>query len=307
MLRVLGILAAVGLAMMSISGSEAEDRDEFYAIARGENPARRTAPAAGGWLPWGQARTSIAPPTQAAATRPRQMNARPRRQAAALAGADLSSKTFCVRSCDGYYFPIGPAARGEGRQVQFAACHAMCPGASVRLYTARNGSIENARAEGGQLYTATATAFRYRERLEPGCSCQARITQGLAHLSLTQDHTLRSGDVVMMDGAVRVFRDGGRFPYQPRDFVTAQAYGRLAPEVRRRVQEIREAQFPPQLRLAGIASSSSTDVFARAPRTEGLREMIALRGPVRQVSIEKPIRTGNRGLLQAPPTTAIRR
>lgn len=111
----------------------------------------------------------------------------------------------------------------------------------------------------------------------------------------------------MMDGAVRVFRDGGRFPYQPRDFVTAQAYGRLAPEVRRRVQEIREAQFPPQLRLAGIASSSSTDVFARAPRTEGLREMIALRGPVRQVSIEKPIRTGNRGLLQAPPTTAIRR
>lgn len=304
MFRVIGIVSAVGLAILSISGSEAEDRDEFYAIARGENPARRPA-AATGWFPWGQTRAPAAPIAQPAA-RPRQMNARPGRQATAIARADGSSKSYCVRSCDGYFFPIGATARGDGRQVQAAACNAMCPGAAVRLFSTRDGSIENARTEGGQLYSATATAFRYRDRLEPGCSCQSNVTQGLARLSLSQDHTLRTGDVVVTEQGVRVFRDGGRFPYQPRDFMTAQAYGRLSPDIRRRVLEIREARMPAQLRLAGIAPSTSTDLFPRTSRLQqGTREMIASRGEVRHVTAERrqPERSGNRVAHSRPATT----
>ncbi len=286
MFRVLGMCAVLGLALLSISGSEAEDRDEFYAIARGDYGRSRPAAPSGGW--WGR---PVAAPTVAhvPGTAPRQMGPRQNRQAAAMASADGSSRSYCVRSCDGYFFPIGASARGEGRQAQAAACDAMCPGATMRLFSSRNGSIETARTDGGQLYTATATAFRYRESLVPACSCQGSVTQGLARLALTQDHTLRTGDVVVMESGVRVFRDGGRFPYRPRDFVTAQAYGRLSPDLRQRVREIEEASLGPRLRVAGIAPTAASDVFDRTSRLEVVREMMA-RGPVREIAMVAPYR-----------------
>jgi len=301
MFRVLGIGAVLGLALLSISGSNAEDRDEFYAIARGET-GRRAAPASGGWFGWQRRAETPAPAAAGAPATRRQMTRS--RQATALADTDGSSRTFCVRSCDGYYFPVGPVTGAAGRRAQADACNAMCPGATVRLYSSRSGTIETARSESGQTYSAMATAFRYRERLEPGCSCQASVTQGLARLAMTQDYTLREGDLVVMDAGVRVFRNGGRFPHQPRDFVTARAYGRLSPDLRRRVAEIETARLPARLRLAGIAPASTTDTFARAPRLDGLREMMASRGPVRQIAIEKqatrPAATGRGTPRRAP-------
>ncbi len=280
MFRVLGIVAVLGLALLSISGSEAEDRDEFYAIARGDYGRQRPVVPSGGW--WGRPAGPTVSHLPAAA--PRQQPARSSRQAAAIASSDGSSQAYCVRSCDGYFFPIGSAARGEGRQAQAAACDAMCPGATMRLFSSRNGSIETARTDGGQLYTGTATAFRYRTQLVNACSCQGDVTRGLARVALSQDHTLRTGDVVVMEKGVRVFRDGGRFPYQPRDFVTAQAYGRLSPDLRRRVREIEEASLGPRLRVAGIAPTAASDVFDRAPRLAVVREMMRP-GPVREIAI----------------------
>lgn len=285
MFRVLGLLSLLGLALLSVSDTVAEDRDEFYAIARGE-VGRRAAPAASSFGWFGQ---RPAPTVQhLPADRPRQMTTRPNRQAAALAGTDRSSRAFCVRSCDGYYFPVGPVTAGAGRAAQAEACSAMCPGASVRLYSARNGAIETARSETGQIYGATATAFRYRERLVPGCSCQASVTQGLARLSFAQDFTLRTGDVVVTEAGVRVFRGSGRFPHQPRDFVTARAYGRLTADMRRRVEEIETARLPERLLLAGIGPTTTSNTFARTSRLPELREMTALRGPVRLIAIERP-------------------
>ena len=286
MFRVLGIGTAVGFALLSVSGSVAEDRDEFYAIARGET-GRRTPPPSVGWFGFQRRTETPAPVASARAALPRQRPMARNRQVAVLAGTDISSRTFCVRSCDGYYFPVGPITTGGGRRAQADACNAMSPAAAVRLYSARNGAIETARSETGQIYGATATAFRYRERLEPGCSCQAGVNQGLARLAMAQDFTLRTGDLVVMDAGVRIFRGGGRFPYQPRDFVTARAYGRLSPDMRRRVVDIETARLPARLHLAGIAPASTTDTFARAPRLEGLREMMAMRGPIRQIAIEK--------------------
>lgn len=284
MFRVLGLLSLLGLALLSVSDTVAEDRDEFYAIARGETGRRAVAPAGGGWFS-----RSPAPTVQhLSADGPRQMNTRPNRQAAALAGTDGNSRAFCVRSCDGYFFPVGPVTAAAGRSAQAEACGAMCPGASVRLYSSRNGSIETARSDTGQPYTAMATAFRYRERLVPGCSCQASVTQGLARLSFAQDFTLRQGDVVVTEAGVRVFRGSGRFPHQPRDFVTARAYGRLTADMRRRVEEIETARLPERLLYAGIAPATTSNTFARASRLPELREMTALRGPVRQIAIERP-------------------
>ncbi len=72
MFRVLGIGAVLGLALLSISGSNAEDRDEFYAIARGETGRRAApAPAAG----------------SAGSAAPRRLHRLPRQQARPRRGA----------------------------------------------------------------------------------------------------------------------------------------------------------------------------------------------------------------------------
>lgn len=278
MYRVLGIVAVAGLVLLSVTGSTAEDRDEFYAIARGEDPR---APRAHGWLPF--QRRAQAPAAVPAATAPdeaaRRQMARRSRQAA-MAAASAGSRSFCVRACDGYFFPVGPVLRGEGQRAQANACAAMCPGAEVQLYSSRSGAIEEARGAGGRPYTALSTAFRFRESLVDGCSCQGTVTAGLARLPLAQDHTLRPGDAVVMASGVRIMRAGARFPYRPRDFVTVAAYGRLPADLRRRVAEIETASIAPgapQRSLAAARRAAPAGTFARAPRLDGVREMMAIR------------------------------
>ena len=47
-------------------------------------------------------------------------------------------RTVCVRTCDGYYFPISYATTSEQFPADARTCTAMCPGADVRLYSYAN-------------------------------------------------------------------------------------------------------------------------------------------------------------------------
>lgn len=281
MSRVLGIAAVAGLVFLSVTGTVAEDRDEFYAIARGENPR---APRASGWFPFRPQAQAPAPAAAAAVDPARRQMARTARRNAQ--SGDGTPRAFCVRTCDGFFFPVGPVLRGEGQRAQAHACAAMCPGAEVQLYSARSGAIEDARTDGARPYTALPAAFRFRERLVAGCSCQSEVTAGLARLPLAQDHTLRAGDAVVMASGIRLVRAGARFPHRPRDFVTLEAYGRLPADLRHRIRAIETASIAPrtqQRSLAAASRAAPAGTFARAPRLDGVREMMA----VRQIAITR--------------------
>ena len=86
-------------------------------------------------------------------------------------------RTLCVRTCDGYFFPLSASSsRGDFRRDQ-QACEAMCPGTEVRLYH------HEAKAEAttmvsvsGEAYTALPTAFNFKKdgfRRPEGCGCNA--------------------------------------------------------------------------------------------------------------------------------------
>ena len=83
------------------------------------------------------------------------------------------SKPVCVRTCDGYYFPldIGTGrARAEGDQL----CQALCPEAKAEVYfMAPGGEIEGAVSNSGQNYTALPSALQYRKSISPDCTCKA--------------------------------------------------------------------------------------------------------------------------------------
>lgn len=85
-------------------------------------------------------------------------------------------RTLCVRTCDGYYFPLSFSTTPDFFYRDQDACQAMCPGVDVRLYAHRSGveEPEDMVSIAGEPYTALPTAFAYRDpkfTSPAGCAC----------------------------------------------------------------------------------------------------------------------------------------
>lgn len=83
-------------------------------------------------------------------------------------------RTLCVRTCDGYYFPISFGATPDDFMRDQSSCQARCPGADAELYYTRpEDEPETMVSLTGEPYTALPNAFRYRKAgVSPSCSCQ---------------------------------------------------------------------------------------------------------------------------------------
>jgi hypothetical protein len=111
-------------------------------------------------------------------------------QPGAPAASAGRSMAYCVRTCDGRYFPI--AANSE--QSRAAACSSLCPASDTKVYY--GSSIEHATSDSGKSYSSLPNAFKYREQLVSGCTCNGKDSVGLASISVEEDKTLRKGDIV---------------------------------------------------------------------------------------------------------------
>ena len=110
--------------------------------------------------------------------------ARPR---SAAAGALVA---YCVRLCDGRYFPIQRHTNATPMQL----CNAFCPAAKTQVF---NGcQIDHAFAANGARYADLENAFVYREKIVPSCTCNGKDSFGLARIDVASDPTLRPGDIV---------------------------------------------------------------------------------------------------------------
>jgi len=110
--------------------------------------------------------------------------------------------TVCVRTCDGYYFPISYSTVPSRFADDEHTCQRLCPAAETALYSYRNPGeqMEQAVTPTGQQYTALPNAFRYRKELVSGCSCRKPGESWADALRNTDDaSTLESGDIVVTD------------------------------------------------------------------------------------------------------------
>jgi Protein of unknown function (DUF2865) len=99
-------------------------------------------------------------------------------------------QAFCVRSCDGRHFPVS----GPDSKSRAASCNSLCPSAETKVVYGSN--IDNAATENGKPYSELPNAFRYRNEIVAGCTCNGKDAMGLAQVSIDKDSTLRSGDIV---------------------------------------------------------------------------------------------------------------
>ncbi|MEA2943296.1 MAG: hypothetical protein QOD09_3825 [Bradyrhizobium sp.] len=105
-------------------------------------------------------------------------------------GGGGGDQAFCVRTCDGRYFPI---AAGDG-QSRAASCNSFCPASETKVVY--GSSIDSATTEKGKPYSELPNAFRYRNELVAGCTCNGKDQLGLAPIKIEDDPTLRKGDIV---------------------------------------------------------------------------------------------------------------
>jgi hypothetical protein len=115
-------------------------------------------------------------------------------------------RTLCVRTCDGYYFPISYSATQAKFIDDEKVCQRQCPAAEVSLYYHRNPGedVNQAVSMSGQPYTALPTAFLYRKEYNPACSCR-RPGESWAQALKNVDSrsTIESGDILVDDQRAR--------------------------------------------------------------------------------------------------------
>ncbi len=82
-------------------------------------------------------------------------------------------RTLCVRSCDGYYFPISFATTRDQFAADQMTCEARCPDAAVELYYHDNpgAAAEDMISLYGVPYENHPAAFLYRSKYDKSCSC----------------------------------------------------------------------------------------------------------------------------------------
>jgi Protein of unknown function (DUF2865) len=88
-------------------------------------------------------------------------------------------RTLCVRTCDGYYFPISFSTVSQRFLEDEQTCQAMCPGMQVELYYHQmpmQDSEDMVSASTNIPYTELPTAFAYREHFDPDCTCKSAGT-----------------------------------------------------------------------------------------------------------------------------------
>lgn len=108
--------------------------------------------------------------------------------------------TVCVRSCDGFFFPLSNSPGGRGGADEM--CQALCPGSETTAYGMTNGGdIQNAVARStGQPYSSLPNAGKYTRSFDAACTCRGQgqsWSQALKEAEYLLDK--RKGDVIVTE------------------------------------------------------------------------------------------------------------
>lgn len=98
-------------------------------------------------------------------------------QRAGTLAAVQTFATMCVRTCDGYFFPMSPSSTVSDFDRDEKNCQAACPGADLEVFYRPAESpeeVEMTSASTGRPYSQLTTAYLYKSVAEPrpaSCGC----------------------------------------------------------------------------------------------------------------------------------------
>jgi len=242
--------AALAGALVLVPGSVSAEGlfDFLFGGAPNQKPARQ-APQANSSDPFGANQPAHPAPT------------------ARVAG---SGPAFCVRSCDGKYFPL--TMRGNASPIQ--TCQAFCPASVTKVFYGSN--IDGAAAGNGERYADSENAYAYRKALRADCTCNGRSPSGLAPVDLTLDTSLRSGDVVATTDGLVAYTGVRLGTEQTAEFTPVASYPGLTADVRARLGEMK------------VAPVSAEMIATNAQPPEAKRDAELTTGSIAKAAPTKP-------------------
>jgi hypothetical protein len=235
-LRNLGIIAAIGATTVFGGGNaEAQGFFDFFGFGRRPAPPPQVQPYAPPGFDEG------APVERRAESTP--------------------SATYCVRLCDGRFFPI---QRAGGNPAE--SCNSFCPAAKTMVFS--GSGIEHAVSTNGKRYADLENAFTYRDKVVENCSCNGRTAHGLSRLDISRDPTLRPGDIVATSEGMATYNGKAKGVAQ----FTPIDKGKVSSEMRSRLANMRiQQEFNGEDRTASDASAQSSETTG-APAASERRE-----------------------------------
>jgi hypothetical protein len=163
------------------------------------------------------------------------------------AGGFGHGTVYCVRTCDGRYFPL---QRHAGSSPA-ALCRSFCPATRTMVFS--GGKIDTAVAANGTRYADLDHAFAYRDKLSENCSCNGMVGFGLARVEVSGDPTLRPGDIVATNGGLATYSGkSGTADFTP----IKTSSGEWA----RRLSEIKVEPAPPGERIEPVAEDTTRPI-----------------------------------------------
>jgi hypothetical protein len=184
-----------------------------------------------------------------------------------------SGPGFCVRTCDGKYFPL---MRGAASPTQM--CQAFCPASPTMVFF--GSSIDSAYAPSGERYADSENAFAYRKALRADCTCNGHNPAGLAPVDLALDGSLRPGDVVATSDGLAAYSGIRVGNDQAPDLTPVASFPGLTAEVRARLNDMKVA--PARADMA--ANNGATSDVTRSPLPAAI--IVPKPGPARDKRVD---------------------
>ncbi len=169
---------------------------------------------------------------------------------------------YCVRTCDGRYFPI--SARGGATPAQM--CQSFCPASSTKIFS--GNSIDYAVGNMGERYVDSPNAFAYRKSLRVDCTCNGRDSAGLAPVDLSLDTTLRPGDIVATSNGLVAYSGVKTASGQTAEFTPVANYPGLTGELRAKLGEMKVTPVAAEITDETPYTSSISSMIARDTDTQ---------------------------------------
>lgn len=156
-------------------------------------------------------------------------------------------RTLCVRTCDGFYYPISFSTVQSRFPDDERTCQRTCPNAEVMLFSHRNPGedVNQAVSISGRAYRDLPNAFHYRQAVDPACSCR-RPGQSWAD-ALGRDLTVERGDIVVTDQSAKALAQPKQDPATKQSKQDPRKKGAAEP-----------AQLQPTAQTAPAAASPET-------------------------------------------------
>ena len=167
-------------------------------------------------------------------------------------GTTASGPAFCVRTCDGRYFPLMRSGVSPAQM-----CQAFCPASATKVYF--GSSIDTAATRNGERYADSENAYAYRKALHADCTCNGRDPTGIVSFDLALDNSLRPGDVVATTNGLVAYSVTHAGKNQTSTFIPIASYAGITAEVRTRLDKLKVAPVNAIVEM-GTVNAPETEV-----------------------------------------------